>query len=114
MSVYFCAGSQSLNKNENKIYVMKWSDMVMTVNDDKIPDENSDDDEQDLIDKMNFTPKEPVIRFESIPHRGCVNRIRALHGSNIVATWSDEGEVGIYNIQPAIDDLDAPVDDSVL
>ena len=44
---------------------------------------------------MNFTPKEPVIRFESIPHRGCVNRIRSLHGSNIVATWSDEGEVGI-------------------
>ena len=40
MSVYFCAGSQSMNKNENKIYVMKWSDMVMTVNDDKIPEEN--------------------------------------------------------------------------
>ncbi len=36
---------------------------------DKIPEENSDDDEQDLIDKMNFTPKEPIIRFESIPHR---------------------------------------------
>ena len=26
-TVYFCAGSQSLKKNENKIYAMKWSDM---------------------------------------------------------------------------------------
>jgi len=103
-----------MNKNENKIYVMKWSDMVMTVNDDKIPEENSDDEEQDLLDKMNFTPKEPIIRFESIPHRGCVNRIRSLHGSNIVATWSDEGEVGIYDIQPAVNDLDASVDESIL
>ena len=86
----------------------------MTVNDDKIPEENSDDEEQDLLDKMNFTPKEPIIRFESIPHRGCVNRIRSLHGSNIVATWSDEGEVGIYDIQPAVNDLDASVDESIL
>lgn len=86
----------------------------MTVNEDKIPEENSDDDEQDLINKMNYQPKEPIIRFESVPHRGCVNRIRSLHGSNIVATWSDEGEVGIYNIQPAIDDLDTPVDESIL
>lgn len=24
-TVYLCAGSQALKKNENKIYVMKWS-----------------------------------------------------------------------------------------
>ena len=30
MSVYFCAGSQCPNKNENKIYVMKWAEMVKT------------------------------------------------------------------------------------
>ena len=47
---------------------------------------------------MNKTPPEPVIRFESIPHRGSVNRIRSLCGGPLVATWSDEGEVGIYNI----------------
>lgn len=27
MEVYFCGGSQSQNANENKIYVMKWTDM---------------------------------------------------------------------------------------
>ena len=55
--------------------------------------------------------KEPIIRFESIPHRGSVNRIRSLHGSSIVATWSDENEVGIYNISSAISVLDLPVEE---
>lgn len=98
MSVYFCGGSQSINKTENKIYVMKWSEMVKTLHDDDMPQDNSEDDEEDIINKMNQAPPEPVIRYESIPHRGAVNRLRTLCGSPIVATWSDEGEVGIYNV----------------
>ena len=35
MTAYFCAGSQGVNKNDNKIYVMKWSEMEKTCNDDK-------------------------------------------------------------------------------
>ena len=103
-----------MNKAENKIYVMKWSEMVKTLHDDDMPEDNSEDDEEDMINKMNKTAPEPVIRFESIPHRGAINRLRTLCGSPIVATWSDEGEVGIYNIQSAINDLDAPVDPTVL
>jgi len=60
-----------------------------------------------MIDKMNNHIKEPTIQFESIPHKGCVNRLRSLHGSGIVATWNEEGEVGIYNVSQAIEDLDA-------
>lgn len=52
---------------------------------------------------MNAKCKEPVIRYESVPHRGVVNRLRCLHGSSIVATWSDDGEVGIYDVQAAVD-----------
>lgn len=108
MSVYFCGGSQCQNKNENKIYVMKWAEMVKTQHLDDEPSDNSEDDEDDIIEKMNKKIKEPVIKHESIPHRGSVNRIRSLHGSSIVATWSEEGEVGIYNVSAAIDSLDAP------
>jgi len=32
-----------------------------------------------------------------------------MYSSNIVATWSDEGEVGIYNIGGAVEELDNPV-----
>jgi hypothetical protein len=42
--------------------------------------------------------KEPIIRFETVPHRGAVNRVRSMHGSPIVATWNEDAEVGIYNI----------------
>ena len=88
---------------------MKWSQMEKTLNDDKLPDDDSEDDEDDMIEKLNNHIKEPIIRFESIPHRGTVNRIRSLHGSSVVATWNDEGEVGIYNVESAIKELDAPV-----
>lgn len=89
---------------------MKWDEMVKTLHDDEMPEMNSEDDEEDVIEKYNEGPQEPIIRFESIPHRGCVNRLRSMHGSPIVATWNDEGEVGIYNIAAAVQALDEPMD----
>lgn len=32
-----------------------------------------------------------------------------MHGSAIVATWNEDGEVGFYNISQAIDELDKPI-----
>jgi len=32
-----------------------------------------------------------------------------MHGTPIVATWTDEAEVTIYNVAEAIDELDKPV-----
>ena len=93
---------------------MKWSEMLKTLNDDDIPADNSDDDDGELMEKMNKNIPEPIIRVESVPHSGVVNRIRTLHGSNVVATWSDQGEVGIYDISSALNELDAPVDQAIL
>ena len=100
-TVYFCAGSQSLKKSENKIYVMKWSDMHKTLKDDEV---ESDEDEE----AVDETAKDPVMRFETVPHRACVNRIRSMHGSSLVATWSDENEVGIYDLTSAYEVLEQP------
>lgn len=82
--------------------------MAKTLHDDEVPDIGSEDDEEEVIEKYNEGPREPVIRFESIPHKGSVNRLRSMYGSPIVATWNDEGEVGIYNIQAAVQALDEP------
>jgi len=81
--------------------------MEQTLNEDKEPSDDSEDGEEEMISKLKL--KEPVIRFESIPHRGAVNRIRSLHGSSIVATWNEEGEVGIFNVASAIEELDKPL-----
>jgi ribosome assembly protein RRB1 len=99
-TVYFCAGSQCLKKSENKIYVLKWSDMCSTLRDDDYLESGEEDEEQE--------GKDPVMRFEAVPHRGCVNRIRSMYGTGVVATWNEENEVGIYNISQAVDALDAP------
>lgn len=34
-----------------------------------------------------------------------MNRLKALHGSHIVATWNDENEVAIYDIKAALQNL---------
>lgn len=36
-----------------------------------------------------------------------------MHGTPIVATWSEENEVGIYNLTQAIAELNKPVEDEV-
>ena len=81
---------------------MKWSDMVKTDKQDDV-DSDMDSDEADSLFK------EPVMRFETVPHKGAVNRVRTMHGSPIVATWSEDGEVGIYNVAKAMDELEKPV-----
>ena len=79
---------------------MKWSDMCKTLHDDDEIDEDNSDNDEDENDK------DPEMRFECVPHKGCVNRIRSMYGTGIVATWNDENEVGIYNISSAIEALD--------
>lgn len=97
MEAFVVAGSQASKKSENRIYVMKWSDMRKTVDEDELASDSEEEDNKN---------KEPIIRFEAIPHRGGINRIRSLHGSPIVATWNEDGEVGIYNVASAVNALD--------
>lgn len=80
---------------------MKWSDMCKTLkDDDEIVDDSEEEEDND---------KDPIMRYEVVPHKGCVNRIRSMHGTGIVATWNDQSEVGIYNVSQAVDALDVPV-----
>jgi ribosome assembly protein RRB1 len=93
---YVVAGSQAVKRNENKVYVMKWSNLSKTLNDDD--DDEAADNENDDDDAKLY--------YEGIPHKGGVNRIRSMHGSNIVATWSDEGDFTIFNLSEAIQRLE--------
>jgi len=97
-TAYLVAGSQTAKRSDNRIYVMKWTKMCKTLKDDDSDGESSDEEEND---------DDPVMLFEQVPHPGCVNRIRSMHGAPIVATWSDEGEVGIYDIQGVFQAVDS-------
>ena len=56
-TTYLCSGSQASKKNENKLYVMKWSQMHRVVKED--PDASDSEDEVEGDKEMD-----PVMRFE--------------------------------------------------
>ena len=89
---YVVAGSQAVKRSDNKIYVMKWCNLYKTLEDE---DESDDENEEEV-----------KLYYEGVPHKGGVNRIRSMHGSNIVATWSDEGDVSIFNLSEALKTLE--------
>ena len=100
MDVYMVAGSQAEKRGDNRLYVMKWGDMHQTTHEDE---ECSDSEEEEARNR------EPIIRFEAIPNRGGINRVRSMHGTPIVAAWTEEAEVAIFNVAQAIEELDKPV-----
>jgi ribosome assembly protein RRB1 len=82
---------------------MKWDDMSKTVDEDNVDSSDDDSDEN----KKQY--QEPEIRYESMPHKGAINRIRSMNNGPIVATWSEDAEVGIYDITPALEALEEPM-----
>jgi len=99
LTTYMVAGSQAEKKTDNRIYVMKWSEMYKTNREDEVHSDMDSDEEASMTREAN-------VRYESIPHRGGINRIRSMYGSPIVATWNEDAEVGIYDITPALEELD--------
>lgn len=99
-------GTQAGECQDNQITVMKLSDLtrihVETEDDflgekyNKEVDDTDDSDEEDLdID--------PVLESFSIPHQGGVNRIRVMpQQAHIVASWSDVGQVNIFNLEDVV------------
>lgn len=90
--VSLVTGCQATKPTDNKLYVMKWINLSKTLYDDQ---------EENILDEDDAADAEPGLFYEGIPHMGAVNRVRAMHGSNIVATWSDKGIVSIYDLKEA-------------
>lgn len=49
--------------------------------------------------------QEPVILQEMIPIQSSVNRIRAMPQEPIVATWSEDGKISVYNLEKKYESL---------
>lgn len=110
-SLICVAGSQAPQESQNQLTVMKMSDLskMKHETDDDIlgeefnPDSNdkNDDDSEDSDDEIEM---EPVMEHYSVPHAGGVNRVRAMpQQSSIVATWSETGNVHLFDIQSILD-----------
>ncbi|KAI8821671.1 WD40-repeat-containing domain protein [Fimicolochytrium jonesii] len=101
MTSYIVAGSQAEQAKDNKLYVMKMSQLHKTkVADDEDGEESGDDDLDD----------DPILEYKTVPHYGGVNRVRVMphNEAHIVASWADTGKVHIYDITEHVRALDTP------
>ncbi|DAZ99323.1 TPA: hypothetical protein N0F65_005174 [Lagenidium giganteum] len=100
MTVYVVAGTQAAKPEDNQITIMKMSELHKTKTSED-SDEESDEEDEDEMEG------DPVLESRSIPHRGGVNRIRAMpQSSNIVATWADTKKVHLWDISKQLESLD--------
>lgn len=98
-TAYVAAGTQAEKVEDQRILVMKWSNLRRTTNDDASDDSEDDSDSDD--------DNEPVLEMRKVPHPGSVNRIRAApQVRHIVATWADTGKVHMWNLQAPIKSLE--------
>ncbi|OQR86127.1 glutamate-rich WD repeat-containing protein [Achlya hypogyna] len=101
MSIYMVAGTQAAKAADNKITIMKMTELHKTKHDDDSDDSDADDSDDDAEEG------DPVLESRSIEHHGGVNRIRSMpQSSNIVATWADTRKVHLFDISKQLQSLD--------
>jgi ribosome assembly protein RRB1 len=100
-SMYLVAGSQTNEKNfnQNKIYIMKISELSQM--------EKESDDEDDEDEDEDGTDDDPVVEQRFLHHIGDVNRIRVMSQEPyFAASWSSNGCVYIWDIYQHLKALD--------
>jgi ribosome assembly protein RRB1 len=96
-TVYVVAGTQAAKQDKNEVYVMKWMDLHKTKHDD-----DSDDGVDDQPDDAD---EEPKLFFRSVGIRTCVNRIRSLNHTPIIAYQGENGQVVVMDMRDQFNDL---------
>lgn len=90
LTVYSVAGCQAEPGKQNAVYFMKWSELHKTKYDDDSADDILDAEDADH-------DADGVLNTLSIRHQSPVNRIRSMNGTGVVALWSEDGSVCIYD-----------------
>jgi ribosome assembly protein RRB1 len=89
LTMFMCMGSQADKADNNKITLVKLSELHKTGG---VID--SDDDDDDDVEE------DPTIEHINIPHNGGINRIRSMPQSpGIIATMADNAKAYIYDAQ---------------
>lgn len=82
---------------------MKWNQLCKTKNDDDSVNFDSDDEDDDL---------EPELSLLSIKQNSCINRIKTMGNSPIVALWNENCEVSLHNVSQHLETLIAYEEDA--
>ncbi|CAM9169523.1 unnamed protein product [Choristocarpus tenellus] len=94
-TVFAVAGTQADSLDNNRLTVMKLTDLHRTEKDRKA---DSDDEASD--EELDETDDDPVLDHVNIPHRGGVNRVRSMpQQPHMVSTWSETSDIHIWDIK---------------
>ncbi|KAI9028107.1 WD40-repeat-containing domain protein [Phycomyces nitens] len=99
-TAFVAAGTSMPGVRDNEILVMKMSNLHKTQQHD-----SDDEEDPDALDE------DPVLEYKSIPHSGCVNRLRVMpqqKDNHIAATWAETGKVHIWDLSPYMNNLSVP------
>ncbi|BHF76126.1 Glutamate-rich WD repeat-containing protein 1 [Sparganum proliferum] len=112
VTAYIVAGTQTAHNKPNNLIVMKLSNMKpMTKKEttEKEDDEDSSDSDSDSEEDLDSAPE---LDSAKIPHNGTINRVRSHQFNEIylTATWSELGEVNIWDLSRPL----SAVNDSVI
>jgi ribosome assembly protein RRB1 len=124
VSVMAVAGTQALTTSQNKLQVMKLTNMHRTRKqrglrgnkkkksggDDDDGSDDSDDVDSDTEDEDEeaaaATLVESMLQSVDIKFDSVINRVRTMpQRANIVAVWGESGRVSLINVAPALDSL---------
>ncbi|EAN79277.1 ribosome assembly protein RRB1, putative [Trypanosoma equiperdum] len=111
LSLTLVCGSQAEESSKNQLYILRVTNICRTKHDagsdsdsddSYIGDEGeSEDSNEDEAPEVNNG--EPIVHHRTISHHGTANRIRCAHrNQNLVAVWSDAGNVQVFDIAKEI------------
>ncbi|KAM0683675.1 Glutamate-rich WD repeat-containing protein 1 [Mitosporidium daphniae] len=119
LSVSIVAGSQAASSSKNRLYYIKASNLKVLKKKHSIDSgylssssDNSSSDEDEHQVNVKCKASSPALSSISVPHQGCVNRVRVSRATGIpayVASWSDLGKIYIWNSEDHLRQLDDPV-----
>ncbi|KAF4526267.1 hypothetical protein B566_EDAN010977 [Ephemera danica] len=100
MTSFLVAGTQGEGKNLNHIIVIKMSNLFKTQKTEKEEESSDSESDSDDNDDTAAPKKTPRLDCTLLPHKGCINRVRAstIGGKVLTASWSELGVVNIWDV----------------
>ncbi|XP_063235523.1 glutamate-rich WD repeat-containing protein 1 [Bacillus rossius redtenbacheri] len=107
LTAYLVGGTQAESTHTNTLIAMKLYNMHKTQK--KSSEDGSDLDSDSDSDSEDDEDEKPLMSFALIKHPGCVNRIRCTvaDGTTLAASWSELGNVSVWNLMPQLAALDS-------
>uniref|UniRef100_A0A7S3JWR5 Histone-binding protein RBBP4-like N-terminal domain-containing protein n=1 Tax=Aureoumbra lagunensis TaxID=44058 RepID=A0A7S3JWR5_9STRA len=97
-SLVLVCGSQAESTNKNALNLIRLSDLGAV----KLDDDEEDDDDRVMEDdeeEEEDDEREPIVERCFFDHPGCVNRVAASAERGVVATWSEDGHVRVFDFR---------------